>query len=309
MKIITLTLNPAFDLHLSADGFKPYGESVARVTDRDAGGKGVNISRALTAYGVENEALILLGEENADEFRKCLENEQIRYTGATLRGRIRENITLHTEGKPETRISFEGFVASDVDLENILRVLETRIDGDSIVTFTGSLPRGVTHGGMMALLSGIKALGARLVIDSHAVSRDDIISLKPWLIKPNGEEASAYIGREADSPTEALEGARLLRESGVENVMVTLGGAGALLVTKDGAYIAEPPSITPLSTVGAGDSTVAGFIAAMARGESAAECFRLGVAFGTAACLTRGTNPPKNDDVLKILNEIKITKI
>ena len=75
MKIITLTLNPAFDLHLSADGFKPYGESVARVTDRDAGGKGVNISRALTANGVENEALVLLGEENAAEFQKCLEND------------------------------------------------------------------------------------------------------------------------------------------------------------------------------------------------------------------------------------------
>lgn len=309
MKIITLTLNPAFDLHFEADGFRPYGESVARLTDRCAGGKGVNISRALAENGVESEAVIFLGEENGAEFKKCLENEQIRYTGIDFPGRIRENMTLHTKGMPETRISLEGFSADGRGLSEVLRTVEASADSDTVVTFTGSLPRGISHGEAVDLLLRLRALGVRLVLDSKALDRDDIIMIKPWLIKPNGEEVAAYIDGKIAVPEDALDGATALARSGVENVMVTLGGEGALLVTRDSAMVARPPSITPLSTVGAGDSAIAGFIAAVARGDGDAARLCESVAYGTAACLTRGTNPPTPDEIARIRDAIEIRKI
>ena len=112
MKIITLTLNPAFDIHCYTENFKPYHENLAKITDRDASGKGVNISRALKATGVDSLAFLVLGDENADSFERGLKADGLNYRAVTVSGRIRENITLHTEGADETRISFAGFRAA-----------------------------------------------------------------------------------------------------------------------------------------------------------------------------------------------------
>ena len=114
MKIYTITLNPAYDIHADADDFAAGHECLATVTSRDAGGKGVNISRALCACNVENTAVIVLGKENAGDFRR-----DIAYMDTLLlerEGRIRENLTLHSNNSPETRISFRGFAVDDTIL-------------------------------------------------------------------------------------------------------------------------------------------------------------------------------------------------
>ena len=109
MKIITITLSPAFDLHCYSENFKPFSENLCEINSYDAGGKGINISRALTANGIQNTAFSVLGEENADTFMTLLKSENIDCKYIIAKGRIRENITLHTPSKPETRISFSGF--------------------------------------------------------------------------------------------------------------------------------------------------------------------------------------------------------
>ena len=95
MKIVTLTLNPAFDVHCFCDNFKPYHESIAQMTSRDAGGKGVNVSRALTANGTENLAIVVVGKENGTEFCQALQKDGLSVFAIWVDGRIRENITLH----------------------------------------------------------------------------------------------------------------------------------------------------------------------------------------------------------------------
>ena len=119
MKIVTLTLNPAFDVHCFCDNFKPYHESIAQITSRDAGGKGVNISRALKANGTENLAIVIVGKENGAEFCQDLEKDGLSVSAVWVDGRIRENITLHQTKNPETRISFEGFSCDNGVLEEI----------------------------------------------------------------------------------------------------------------------------------------------------------------------------------------------
>ncbi len=109
MKIVTITLNPAFDVHCFAENFKPYHESVAEITSVEAGGKGVNVSRALKTNGVDSVAVLLLGAENGGEFLKSLEKDGLTVAPVWTKGRIRENITLHESENPETRISFHGF--------------------------------------------------------------------------------------------------------------------------------------------------------------------------------------------------------
>ena len=118
MNIATLTLNPAFDIQCYAQDFQPFHENLARITANDAGGKGVNISRALTEHGVPNTAVVVLGEENAAEFRSALAKEGLRTREVLVAGRIRENITIHTD-TCETRLSFKGFSADATLLERV----------------------------------------------------------------------------------------------------------------------------------------------------------------------------------------------
>ncbi len=309
MKIITLTLNPAFDLHCSVPNFAPYHENPAEITANDAGGKGINISRALTVNGVDNLAFVLLGDENGDSFARALQADGIRYRQLTVKGRIRENITCHTEGVPETRISFKGFTVNEALLDQAYLLLEDALCGECVVTLTGSVPSGLDMGAVKAFLRRFTDRGARIVIDSRSFGLDDLREMKPWLIKPNQEEISAYLGREITRFDEMLSALEALHTDGIANVMVSMGSDGAMLVSDEGVFIASPPSIKVISTIGAGDSSIAGFLAAAKNGASAEECLCTAVAYGTAACMTEGTKPPRPSDVEALRPLVVVKKV
>ena len=303
MKIYTITLNPAYDVHASAEDLSIGHENLACVISRDIGGKGINISRALAENQVDNTAIVVLGSDNADDFKQSVTDYGINCIFIEKNGRIRENLTIHTECG-ETRISFSGFSLD----ENVLGEIESliEIDGDTIITFTGSVPRGISIEQCKEFLMRLKANGVRVVIDSKSFTLDDLIAVKPWLIKPNGEEIEAYSGREIKSFSDCKDIAAELCRNGIENVMISLGEQGAMLVNSEGSFVAVPPVVDAVSTVGAGDSTIAGFISAFSNGKNVDECLKVAVSFGSAACLREGTVPPRICDVEEILRAVKI---
>lgn len=307
--IITITPNPAYDVHCNVPDFSLYHENFAEITSTDAGGKGINISRALAANGIYNRAFTFIGEQNGDSFGKDFEREEFELVGFTVRGRVRENITCHTEGAPETRISFSGFTVTEEDIYRMYEFVKTCIYRDTTVALAGSFPKGFTIEHAKVLIREFGRRGARFVIDSRAFSLDDLREVKPWLIKPNQEEISAYLGREIKSFEETVSAARELHEGGIANVMISLGSDGAMLVCSEGAFIAMPPKIDAVSTIGAGDSSIAGFLAAERSGKSPIECLRSAVAYGTAACLTSGTNPPKPEDIKAIIKKVECKEV
>ena len=307
MKIVTLTLNPAFDLHCYSENFRPYFENVATVTDYNAGGKGINISRALLAGGVSNRALVIVGQTNGTSYLEALSSDGVETDVIITDGRIRENITLHTENAPETRISFRGFTAD----ESLLCEVENRLsdlDSGDVLTLTGSNPKGFEPEAVKAMLGRIKKRGIKIVVDSNSFTLDDLMEIKPWLIKPNGEEIGKYAGEEPDTIEKAMEAAQKLHEKGIENAMISLGERGAVLASEDGCYHALPPKCAVVSTIGAGDSAIAGFITAYKKEESSAECLRTAVAYGSAACMTSGTNPPKMETIESLRPQILLKK-
>ena len=158
----------------------------------------------------------------------------------------------------------------------------------------------------MTFLSRVKARGAQLVLDSKSLSREDVLSLRPALIKPNEEEVFAYIGKVPTALADCAQGARELSLSGVSSVMVSFGGEGAILGASGHLFYARPPKITPLSTVGAGDASIAGFLYAAMHDEGADACLRYAVALGTAACLTTGTRPPERETFERILSQVEV---
>lgn len=309
MKIITLTLNPAYDIHCHISDFKPCRENLAEITETEAGGKGINISRALTACGIDNQALTVLCTENSDSFKRSLEASKIKFHEISMPGRIRENITIHTDNSDETRISFAGFTADNTLLEKFKQALYKIIDPQCIVTFTGRIPSGVCVNDAKDFIKELSLRGVKTVIDSNSFSLSDIIELKPWLIKPNEQEISEYLNENIDSFDKVHKASITLHNSGIENVMISLGSKGALLCCSDGVYTATPPKIQAISTIGAGDSTIAGFLASEINGDSSENKLRRAVAYGSAACMTSGTKPPRPDDITKIYDQINIKKL
>ncbi len=308
MKIITLTLNPAFDSHCSADSLRLGCENFARIESCEAGGKGINISRALSSYGIESRAVLLLGKENGEQFKRALLDDRMSCSFFETEGRIRENITIHSKNTSETRISFDGFEAGEDDMARIEDHIADKIDNETILTFTGSLPVGISSEASVGFLKRMKERGARIVIDSRSLSLDDILAVKPWLIKPNEEEIVNYSSLTVcDLEGAARAASELFRRGYAENVMISLGAKGAVLACRDGVFAVPAPHIDVRSTIGAGDSSIAGFIAAHIEGKGALRCLKLAVAFGSAACLSSGTKPPQKKDIKKLAKIIKKT--
>lgn len=305
MNVYTITLNPAYDVHARAKELSLGNENLAEVTSRDAGGKGINISRALTCNGIKNTAIVVLGEDNCADFENALAADNITYIGIKRKGRIRENLTVHTDSC-ETRISFSGFTLDNAVLYEISKHIIA--DANTIVTFTGSVPGGIDMLNVKDFIAGFVKMGVKTVIDSKSFTIDDILEVKPWLIKPNEEEIAVYSGKAIKGFSDCVDFAKKLHYNGIENVMISLGDKGALLVTADGEYIAVPPRIKALSTVGAGDSSIAGFISACSNGYSPEECLRTAVAYGSAACVTEGTKPPIHESIAQIYKKISVDR-
>ena len=307
MRIYTLTLNPAYDIHATTAHFLPCKENLAAVTSRDAGGKGVNISRALHSGGTENTAVIVLGKENGGEFKESLASFGLNCLYFEKEGRIRENLTLHCETTGETRISFAGFSVTEAVLDQVEAAMD--VDENTCITFTGRIPGGISVAAAKAFLARLRDKNAKIVIDCKSFTLEDLFELKPWLIKPNQEEISEYLGREIETFEEVFRAADELYAQGIENVMISLGEKGALLVCAEGGMIATPPVVDVVSTIGAGDSSIGGFLAEAVQGASAEQMLCGAVSYGTAACMAEGTNPPRAEDVIAVRRQIKVTRI
>lgn len=308
-KIITVTLNPAFDLHYAMKSLEVGGENYVTRASCNAAGKGVNISRALRAYGTNSTAYLILGDENGAQFEKMLSADGICYVPLYVKGRVRENITVHPEKDKETRISLDNFAIASGVLDELYALLENELDKDTLLSFSGRIPRGVTKDEVIAFLGRVKASGARLAVDCNSLSANDLEAIRPWFIKPNEDEIAALVGRRVSDAEDAAEVAcELVQKGASEQVLISLGSKGAAWSNGVERAVVSPPRIEhPRSTVGAGDSAVAGYLAGALAEDAVGHSLRLAIAFGTAACLTEGTDPPRAEDVKRIYEEVKVT--
>lgn len=310
MNIITVTVNPAVDLHLECDGFKAGSYHTASRVRRDSAGKGVNVSRALSANGISNLCYIVLGEDGAEDYLMPLRASLDELDFTYVEGRVRENVNIQ-HGDSESVIASPGPAVDRAAVEEMKAALLPRIDSDTVLVFSGSIAHGSDKGAILGFLFDVRARGGRLVIDSKAFSLEEIIPLSPLLIKPNEEEAEALTGLSVSSLSDAASVAETIRSYGCENVLLTLGAHGAALASPDGIFGAPSPRIEVRSTVGAGDSTVAGFLAALSLGESGKDLLARAMSYGSAACEEEGSMPPREERVKELLALIlpKVTKL
>lgn len=307
MKIITITLNPAFDVHCEIPDFKILKENYATSHSKCAGGKGINISRALSNFGIANTAYCVVGNLGGKEFLEAICNDGIDCKSICVEGSIRENITIHSNSG-ETRISFEGFSLTDKIFDDIFGMIYAELGSETIVTFTGRLCKGLSKASAIKFLSDIKNTDAKLIVDCNSFTLGDLTEIKPFLIKPNEQEITEIADIDIDNIDSVFQVARSIHKKGIENVMISLGENGFAFCGRDGEYKVDVPHIEPISTIGAGDSTIAGFMAGMHLKLNMCDCLGLSASFGTSACLTEGTNPPEKEVIYEINRKVKVEK-
>ena len=263
--VYTVTLNPSIDVTLWTDDLDR--DAVNHVLDerREAGGKGINVSRVLRSFGVDNLCVALAGEENFTEFTEFLQRAQLRFELMRVGGAVRENLTIRFADQT-VKVNRRGQPLSLIFVSTLMTYLETHIRPNDIVVFAGSLPDNMYVQDFLELMLSAKNAGARVVVDSDRLSVGDYERLRPWLIKPNIHELQHIVGRTLDSREAIDQAVGSLRAVGVENVLLTLGGDGMSLYSEDGVVHAAAPRVEVKSTVGAGDSFGAAYLVSRLKG-------------------------------------------
>jgi 1-phosphofructokinase len=307
--IVTVTPNPSIDRTVVLPEALRRGE-VQRVGDvlDQPGGKGVNISRACVVAGLATCAVLPAAPD--DPFLHELDALGVAYDAVPPAGPMRVNLTLTEPDGTTTKLNASGATVRPADLhllaERVLaRAAESRAE-EGWVVLAGSLPPGAPDDWYADLAAGLRTAGRQVAVDTSdsalaAVVRTLAPGRSPSLLKPNAEELASIVGADASElerdPHQVAAAARTLVDRGVGAVLATLGGAGAVLVDASGAWHATPPPTRVVSTVGAGDSSLFGYLAADLRGDDAPARLACAVAHGSAAAGLPGTTVPGPDDL------------
>lgn len=309
--IITLTPNPSIDATLNlASPLEVGGVNRAATVSQFAGGKGVNVTHALRLAG--DETVAVFPANKSDAFITITAAADIPFEAVHMDGHVRVNTTITDEFGITTKVNGPGPHVDAAIQDRLIDSVTALAARARWVVMAGSLPQGVPTDWYSHVVRALRERAPHIKIavdtsdDSMMALGDNLSTAAPDLIKPNGLELGQLTGldglaleaaAEAGDFSGVIDAARQVNERGVEMVLVTLGAAGAVLVTADNAWVATPPPVDVQSTVGAGDSSLAGFIMGMSRGQDLPDALANAVAYGSAAAGLPGTKIPRPDDI------------
>ncbi|WP_150308637.1 1-phosphofructokinase family hexose kinase [Planctomonas psychrotolerans] len=300
--IVTLTANPSLDRTIELSEPLRRGEvQRAFATEEQPGGKGVNVSRALLASGLDT--LAVLPGARTDPMLQALAAAGIPSANLPVTGRIRSNVTLTEPDGTTTKVNEPGPTLTDSDAEALTRLVVASSAGATWLVLAGSLPPGLSDDFYARVIRAVRAeLGSsapRVAVDSSGAPLSALFAAGAQvdLIKPNAEELAELTGAAVGDALEddvdaAFDAARSLVGPGCAAVLATLGSRGAVLATADGGWLAEMPPVVPRSTVGAGDSSLAGYLLADAARQPPERRLAQAVAHGSAAASLPGSTMP-----------------
>ena len=307
--IYTLTLNPALDRTIHVDNLSCDVANRIVEEARFPGGKGIGVSKVLTAFGTPNVALGFVGGFRGEELEALLIGEGVSCDFIRIARDTRSNIVIRQhESDCQMILNSKGPEVEPTAIMNLLRQLRNLRDPE-FLTIGGSLPPNVKPAIYRKCIEIGRDLGCRVVLDADGEALAGGIRGRPFAIKPNVHELSGLVGRPLHGADEVLAASEVPLEAGVEVVVASMGPDGIVLSTKNEAFHAVPPRVEVVNTIGAGDSAVAGFVHALAKGLPYAEAVRWAAASGTATTLREGTALAQRDDVERLLGEVTVRSL
>jgi 1-phosphofructokinase family hexose kinase len=307
--IYTLTLNPAIDRELQVPEVA-FGEVLRASAHRvDFGGKGFNVSRALRALETGSVALGFVGGDAgrmiADGLSRLgIATDFVRIAG----GETRTNVTVIAPDR-HLKVNEAGPTVTPAEEQALVEKVRALARAGDWWVLSGSLPPGASPDVYARVIRIVQDAGARALLDTSGPALALGCSARPFLTKPNAAEASELTGLPVDTPERVRAAAAAVRRLGAENVLVSLGRRGALLLAGEGAWLATPPAVQERNPVGAGDSMVAGLVWGLDRGEPLAVALRRAVAAGAGAASLGGTAFAGAATVAELTREVKVVSL
>ncbi|MFT8348435.1 1-phosphofructokinase [Clostridium saccharoperbutylacetonicum] len=283
--INTITLNPSLDYIVKVDSFKVDKLNRTEEEQIYAGGKGINVSIVLTNLGVENKALGYVAGFTGDEILRQVKNHGVDCDFIRLENGIsRINVKLKSDG--ETEINGSGPEITEDNLKALFGKLSYLEKGDYLV-LSGSIPGSVPDDIYEKIMSRLLEKGVEFVVDATKDLLLKVLKYKPFFIKPNHHELAEMFNATLESDDDIIKYGKKLQEMGAKNVLISMAGDGAILLTENGNPIKrEVPKGTLRNSVGAGDSMVAGFICGYLKNNDINEAFKMGIATGSASAFS-----------------------
>jgi len=308
--IYTVTLNPAIDKTVVIENLHPGAVNRVMSVRTDAGGKGINVSKCLKNLGQETVAVVVLAGQAGKRLSKMVEAMKIHMLRIYAEGENRTNLKIIDPVKGEnTDINEPGPLIDMHLLEQLKRKLGHSVGKGDIVVLSGSLPAGVDKELYADWTTHFRNLGVCVYLDADGESMRKGIAAIPYMIKPNDAELAAMLGKEQLSMDEMIAEGKRLQQTGIAEIVISLGGDGALFISADGVFRAEGLNVPVKSTVGAGDAMVAAMAYGQARKLGREEKIRLAVAMGAASVMQDGTQPPAAELVWELAKQVKVEKL
>ena len=265
-RVLTVTLNPALDLTVQLPSLRLGEVNRSDSLQVHAAGKGLNVAQVLADLGHQLTVTGFLGEGNPRAFEQLFAARGFADEFVRVPGDTRSNIKLAEAGGQVTDINGPGLMVSEAHCAELLARLERLAPVHDLVVVAGSLPRGIASQWFVQLLSRLKALGVRVALDTSGDALRKGLAASPWLIKPNEEELAEARGIALNKSSELTAEARRLQAQGIEHVVVSQGANGVSWFSPNAAWHAHPPKVRVVSTVGAGDSLLAGMLHGLLEG-------------------------------------------
>lgn len=305
-KIITYTANPALDVSSSVDEMLPEEKLRCEEPVREPGGGGVNVARALKRLCCDATAVYTSGGPIGELFGKLLEKEEIRQHPFSIESTTRESIAITDKSKNDLyRFVMPGGELKEKEWKAFLDVLDEYKEADYLVA-SGSLPPGAPDDFYAQLARKARERDIRLILDTSGKALENIKDSGAYLLKPNKNELSDLVGRKLKSEDDYKEAAQeMINDYDVDVLVVSLSGEGAILATADGMEKLSAPQVEKRSSVGAGDSMVAGIVSKLMAGEEIREAVLYGLCCGSAAIMTPGSELLHKEDADRLFEEMR----
>lgn len=300
--IVTLTLNPALDVNAEAERVEPTIKIRCSDPRFDPGGGGINVARVAARLGADATAIFPAGGSTGDLLRLLLDQEAVHSDMLPISGWTRESIVVNELSTGlQYRMVFPGPDLTLDDQNRLLKRVRAASAKAAFLVLSGSIPRGMTPEFFVQLRRSCVASQTRLIVDTSGAGLRMAAGPGVYLLKPNREELSEAAGKVLQNEEDEVDAAKgLISQNWADVVLVSLGPAGALLVSATSEERIPPVPVQACSAVGAGDSMVAAIVVGLSRGFTLREAVRLGVAAGAAALMTAGTELARKDDVERL---------
>lgn len=312
--IYTITFNPALDYTVQVEKFEIGKINRTKSENILAGGKGLNVSIILKRLGIENTALSFIAGFTGKELERKIRQYNIKTEFIeTNRGYTRINVKISSLEKnsliqeSETALNGNGPEITENDIEKLLQKIQN-INSNDIVILSGNIPKCINENIYEIICKELDGNNVKFVVDASQKLLMNCLKYKPFFIKPNKEELEETFNTKIETKEEIIIYAKKLQEKGAQNVLISLGGDGAILLTeKNEVYYSNTPKGQVINTVGAGDSMVAGFVAGYLKKKDYKEALKLGIASGSATAFSAGL--AMNEEINELLKQITIEKI